>query len=264
MRKIEIKSLVILCYVLVIVSVVIAQDNPTVEIVLSQPVAEQGDTITVDVSISGAQNVGGADVGITVDTTCLRIVDRQPGNYLPTTEAEGAFTPFTEVNEHDTRWAVALTNRSQAASGSGVFYTVQVEVLCDEGTAPLNVSYAKLSTYEDPSAESVSLISYSLEEGTLNVANAELAMAPAGQVTLVPTNSPEPTVAVEQPTSTDSTIATLTPSATIDSPVETETEQESNDQLVLMIVIGLLVGVIVVLLVLVFWLWRRSRDQQTQ
>ena len=79
------RKLFVLLFVFLVTGTSLAQDNPTVEIVLSQPTAAKGDIISADVVIRGAINVAGTDVGITVDSSCLRILDRQPGGYLPTT-----------------------------------------------------------------------------------------------------------------------------------------------------------------------------------
>ena len=164
--------------------------------------------------------------------------------------------PFSELNEHDTRLATALTDRSKIASGEGVFYTVQMEVTCETGTAPLVVSYAKLSTYVDPTAESISLISYSLDDGTLNVINAELTIVPAGQVTIVPTRVPEATSTEQQLIPTPVATLTATPSSAV---ATTNTnESKSQNQTTLIIVVLILVGLVIILLLVVFVLLRRS------
>ncbi|WP_119071313.1 cohesin domain-containing protein [Aggregatilinea lenta] len=242
------RNLLVLLFVVLVAGTVWAQENPTVEIVLSQPAAHQGDIITADIHVRGAVNVAGTDVGITVDSACLRILDRQPGGYLPTTDAEGAFVPFSELNEHDTRLAAALTDRSKIASGEGVFYTVQLEVTCAEATAPLTISYAKLSTYADPSAEAVSLISFSLDDGTLNAIDAELAVVPADQAIT------EPAAVVEGQPETSPTPAPEAGS-------EAESDQEQDDQTLLIILIALLIVLILVLVIVMLWLRRRSRGQ---
>jgi hypothetical protein len=261
------RTLIALLVVVLMTGIVVAQGNPSIEIVLRQPMAEQGAIVTADVIVRGAENVGGADVGITVDSTCLRIVEREPGDYLPTTDTEGAFSAFSEINEHDTRLAVALTDRTRMASGEGVFYSVQLEVTCAEGTAPLTVSYAKLSTYEDPDAEAVSLISFSLDEGTLNASGAELAVVPAGQVTLVPTRTPAPIVGPTeeaQPTATSpaTAAAPVAPTGTSSSDGQPSAAETGNQTL--LILVAVLLMAVVILVVIVLWLLRRTRRQQDE
>ncbi|MAU08799.1 MAG: hypothetical protein CL607_03180 [Anaerolineaceae bacterium] len=170
----------VLLILLLTVAAVSAQENPSVDIVLSQSSAQQGDTIDADVYVRNGVNVGGVDVGIAVDEACLRILDRQPGGYLPTTDAEGAFSAFAELNEHDTRLAAALMDRTKYANGDGVFYRVPLEVTCEQGTAAVDVTYAQVSSYVDPSAEIIEVVSYDLDEGTLTASSAQLQIVAAG------------------------------------------------------------------------------------
>ena len=262
------KKLLIVLFICLATSAVLAQDNPTVEIVLSQSTAQQGDIITADVYVRNAVNVAGIDIGITVDNICLRINDRQPGDYLPTTSEEGAFSPFSELNDHDTRFAAALTDRSKNASGDGVFYRVELEVTCETGTARLDFSYAKLSTYADPTAESVSLISYELGDGTLNAINTQLTIVPAGQVTIVAPLTATPTTLVDAtPTTlvdaTPTTLVDATPTTLVDAtPVSALSVCESQKQRLLM-VIAVLAGLIIILLAIVALLVSRHPRSQT-
>src|SRR5258706_9616206 len=136
----------------------LAQSNPTVEIVLVQPTAQQGGTVAADVYIRNAVNLGGADIGITVDGQCLLIVDRQPGSFLPTTADKGGFSPFAELHDHDTRFAAAVIDRSKIANGDGIFFTVQLKATCTKGTAQVKVTFAQLSSYKDPAAKDIELI----------------------------------------------------------------------------------------------------------
>ena len=256
------KKLFALLFTLLVTCTVMAQDNPTVEIVLSQPTAQQGAIITADIYVRNGIHVAGIDIGISVDNVCLRIVDRQPGNYLPTTSDGGAFSPFSELNEHDTRLAAALTDRSKNASGDGVFYYVQLEVTCETGTAPIEFTYAKLSTYADPEAESISLISYDLSDGTLNAINTQLTIDPAGQAVPVPTSTAEAAVIEQQPVSTS--VATLNPLATttpVPLPISKTGVYTIQNPTLVLIIIVLVVALIVltiILLVFVFLLGRKS------
>ena len=222
-------------------SLTTAQNNPTIEIVLSQPTAQQGEVVTAEVWVRNATYVGGIDIGMVVDDTCLRIADRQPGGYLPTTEAEGAFSALSEVNDHDTRLASALSDRTKHVSGDGVFYRVRLEVTCEQGIAPLEITRAQVSTYIDPQAEIIDLINYEQDNSTLTVINAQLAIGPEGQVTAVPTTVPEST-------------STAAPA-----PVE-ETDAPQSD--ITLIVLLCLVSGGVLLLLLAFWLLRRNRTEE--
>ena len=66
-----------------------AQANPIVEIVLSQPTATRGNIITADVYVRNAVNIARADIGISVTTQCLKIVDRQQDGYLSSSTEGG-------------------------------------------------------------------------------------------------------------------------------------------------------------------------------
>lgn len=225
-----------------ITSAVLAQGNPTVEIALSQPTAQLGETITAEVYVRNATNVGGLDIGIRVDDQCLRIVDRQPGGYLPTTEAEGAFSALSELNPYNTRLAAALTDRTKHASGDGVFYRVQLEVTCAEGTASLDFAYAQVSVYADPAAEIIDVISYDLDKGTLNHINAQLTVVPGS--------------AQESPATTvpDQTAEDTTPAQ------ETSAAQNPTSMIVL---VGLL-ALGIFFLGLIFWLMRRTARSEDE
>ena len=216
-------------------SMAAAQTSPTIEIVLSEPVAQQGDILTAEVWVYDAVHVGGADIGITVDEGCLRIVDRQEGGFLPTTEAEGAFSALSEVNVHDTRLATALADRSKHVSGDGIFYQVQLETTCPQGLAALNVARAQVSSYVDPQAEIIDLVNYELDKNTLHVVNAQLRV--------------EAAAAADQAPASDEAAA----------PVEQVAEPQSNT--LTMIVVGLTAGG-VILLGFAFWIVRRNRREE--
>lgn len=192
----------LLLFCLMTASAVLAQSNPTVEVVLSQPTAQQGDTITADVYVRNPLNLAGADIGITTDDQCLKIVDRQAGSLLPdSTNGAGAFSPFSELKDHETRLAVAVTDRTKIANSDGIFFTVKMQVMCATGTAPVTVSFGELSAYKDPKAAEVELVAYTMSAGTLNTVNAQLAVGPAGQVTAIPTQPVPTSVVPIQPTS---------------------------------------------------------------
>jgi hypothetical protein len=222
------------------VSTAVAQTEPTVEIVLSQPTAQQGDTVMAEVWVRDAYFVGGIDIGMRVDENCLRILDRQPGGYLPTTDAEGAFSALSVIEDHETRLASALADRTKHASGDGVFYRVQLEATCQAGTAALDIFRAQISTYIDPEAEIIDLINYELDKDTLNIINAQLAIGPVGQVTAVPTATRE-----------------LLPTQT-SAPAPEADAVRSN-----LVVIALLclVSTGIALLLMAFWLVRRNRKR---
>lgn len=181
---------------------VFAQSNPTVEIVLSQPTAQQGETVTASIYVRNAVNMGGADIGITVDERCLKITERQPGDFLPTAAADGGFAPFAELTDHATRLAAAVTDRTKVANGEGVFFTVSLEVTCADGIAPLTVSFAELSAYVDPSAQDVQLIPYTMGANSVVTINTELSIGsgenPEGVATSAPvTGGATPTLSPE-------------------------------------------------------------------
>jgi hypothetical protein len=159
----------------------VAQSNPTVGIVLGQPSARFGDIVSADVYVQGATNVGDIDIAMTVDKECLRIVDRQAGSFFPLSE-DGAFSPLSELNEHSTRLAIALPDGGEHPSGDGIFYTVRLEVTCARGVAALNITNAKLISFGEPIGGDVSLISYALEDGTLNAMSVRLPIGSDGEV----------------------------------------------------------------------------------
>lgn len=182
------------------VSTLFAQTNPTVEIVLDRRTAQQGERVNADIYIRNGVNIGGADIGITVDEQCLRIADRQVGAYIPSSGEAGGFSPFSELNEHDTRFAAAITDRTKVGNGDGVFYRVALDVTCEEGIAPLTVVFGQIAGYADPNAESVELVRYEMETGNVNVINTQLVIGAAEQAqatatAIAPTATPTPEAA---------------------------------------------------------------------
>jgi hypothetical protein len=156
--------------------------RPSVEIVLNPPTAQKGQTITADVYVRGAVNIAGTDIGMTVDPACLRIVERQPGEFLPTEAEAGGFSAFSEQHDHDTRLAASLLQRSYIANGDGIFFRTTLEVLCESGVAPLNVSFAELTGIEDLEAENAKFVTYTLADDTVEVIDAQLAISPVNGV----------------------------------------------------------------------------------
>lgn len=232
-------------------SAVVAQNNPTVEIVLSQPTAHLGEMITADIVVRDAVNVGGLDIGITTDDQCLRIVDRQPGSYLPTESEQGAFSALSEMSDHATRFAAALVDRTKYVSGDGVFYQVQLEVTCETGTAALNFTYAQVSSYVDPSAEIIDVISYDLSKNTLNPINAQLTVsgqAATAEIQSTP-DSVETVTAVE---------LTAEPETVVEAPVAPEESPVSVDLIVALALLGIF------FLGLTFWYFRRISSSDNE
>ena len=149
----------------------LAQDSqPTVEIVLSTKQAQQGDTVYADVVIHNGHAIAGADIGITVDS-CLRIVDRQPGNYLPSTSGNGGFSPFAELSDTGTRFAATVTDRSRIANGDGTFFRAVMKVTCDKAVPNVKITFAQLAALAKPTTDSTELLGYSLDQGNLSVVN---------------------------------------------------------------------------------------------
>lgn len=155
--------------------------GPTVEIVLSSDQAQQGDTINADVVIRDGHAVAGADIGISVDT-CLRVVGREPGNYLPSTSETGGFSPFAEQTDSGTRFAASIIDRARIANGDGTFYRAILEVTCATATPVVSVSYAQIAELADPASGSNDLRGYSLERGSLSVISAHLTVQPGAVV----------------------------------------------------------------------------------
>jgi len=225
-----------------------AQSNPTVEIVLTQPTAQQGDTVSIDVYVRHAINLGGADIGITVDAPCLTILDREPGTLLPSTADTGGYSPFAELHAHDTRFAAVVTDRSKIVSGDGIFFRVRAKVTCAKGIAPLTVSFAQLASYKDPTAKDIQLISYKMATNSVMLINAQLAIGPAGQVTAIPPQTAAPT----QPLVT-------TPNVTpVPMPITT-VETTSNDTVIIVLVLA--VAIIVGLFIVFFIIANRRRQR---
>lgn len=226
---------------------VMAQNKPSVDIVLSAITAQQGDTLTADVYIRNATTVGGVDVGITTDDTCLHVLDRQPGNFLPSSDEDGAFSPFSELTDHGTRYAVALTDRTRHASGDGLFYRVQLAVTCAQGTGTLSVSYAKVSSYADPNAEIIDLVSYSLDDGTLETNGTYVTIGSPGDNTAAATE--------EAATSTPAPDASVTPATG-----ETQPESQSSPLIFVVLAVVVLASVVFIFF-LVRRLWRSDDEE---
>ena len=171
----------------------LAQSSPSIDIVVSANEASSGSTIYADVMIRGGVAIAGADVGITVDGACLKVVGREAGNYLPTDSAGGGFTPFDETTETGTRLAANVIDRGRIANGDGVFYRAVLETTCDAGTSTIEVTYAQLAALADPGSGSNTLIAYSLQRGNLPVNTAQVTVAPGVQANVtVATLAPMP------------------------------------------------------------------------
>lgn len=223
---------------------IFAQTEPSVEIILSQPTAQFGDTVTADVVLRNGTNIGGADIGMQVDERCLQITGVELGTFLPSAEGQGGFSPFSETTDHTTRQAIAITDRSKLATGSGIFYRVQLEVICDGGTAPLTINFAELSAYRDPAAETIDLIAYRLTDGTLTVFNTQLEIV-----------APDGSTAVPVPTQQPSSDATPQPDTTPSTQPEQPAAQPEQPVALLIILPLACLGVI--FLIVVFWIMRR-------
>ncbi|MCC6617134.1 MAG: hypothetical protein IT320_26915 [Anaerolineae bacterium] len=251
--------IILLCLALQAVSMSAAQTNPTIEIVLSQPTAHEGEIVTAEVWVRNARTVGGIDLGITVDADCLRIVDRQPGGFLPTTETEGAFATFSAVNDHDTRLAVALADRTRHASGDGVFYRVQLEPTCGQGSAAVTVARAQVSSYIDPQAEIIDLINYEMDKGTLNIVNAQLTLLPAEATAEVPTATSEaaPTLTSAPATAVPTATTEIGPTPTLATVTTPETGSPQSNLMVIVLVV--LTLVVIVLLAIGIRILRSGR-----
>lgn len=182
---------------------VLAQADPYVEIVLSDTEAPSGSTIFADLVVRNGTAIAGADIGITVDGTCLRVVGREDGNYLPTSGETGGFSPFEEMSETTTRFAANVTDRARIANGDGVFFRVVLETFCEAGTGNIEITYAQLAALTDPSGGSNDLTAFSLERGNLPVNSVHVAVAadaevaePAGTLAPLPTQPESQTTAV--------------------------------------------------------------------
>jgi hypothetical protein len=159
--------------------------SPSVEVVLSTDQAQDGDTIYADVVIHDGQALAGADIGITTGE-CLRVVERQPGNYLPSTSENGGFSPFEELTENSTRFAVAVTDRTRIASGDGTFYRVAMEVTCEDATPEVSVTFAELAALAHPDTDSNELLGFSLEQGSISVVSDSLTVRQGAVVSTPP------------------------------------------------------------------------------
>ncbi|MCC6615125.1 MAG: hypothetical protein IT320_16730 [Anaerolineae bacterium] len=235
---VHVSLIVAIALCLLSVSSSFGQATPAVSIGLSERTAHEGETILAHVYISGVNNLAEADVGIAVDERCLRIVDRFTGTLLPDTG--GGVTALSTGDEHETRLGVAVTDRSMLANGGGIFYSVQVHVVCTSGAAPIEITYAELSAYPDGDADPAEPRTYTMADGTLTIASAQLQIGPVEEQTpLPPTPTPLPTPTLD--------------------PVTVETEQAMTRSLsTLNIALYVLLAVMGVCLVLLFlWLARR-------
>ncbi len=227
-----------------------AQANPTIEIVLSKPTANAGETVRADVYIRNGVNIGGSDIGITVDETCLRITNRTAGTYVPSDAANGGFSPFSELHDHDTRFSAAITDRTKLANGDGVFYSVDLQVICENGIAPLTIVFGELSAYKDPTAAQIEFIAYTMSATTVNIINTQLVVGTA--------QLPPPTVASPQTGTTPNSGAAT---GTNQQPASIPTPEAAQTPiipiaLVCLTVIGIL-GIIVAFIIL----RRRNTDE---
>ncbi|NND75058.1 MAG: hypothetical protein HKN44_08635 [Ilumatobacter sp.] len=155
-----------------------APAGPTVAVEIGATEAVPGETVTASVHIRNGTNIAGADVAVETDD-CLRIVSQTPGDYLPTSGG-GGFVVFDETTDNSSRLAVAITDRSALANADGIFFEVEMDVLCDYGDPPIRVSFAELSAYVDPAADPVELIAYRQEEGADTTTDADVTLVAVG------------------------------------------------------------------------------------
>lgn len=250
--------LLLLC--LIPVAAVLAQSNPIVEIVLDQATAQQGDVVTANVYVRNGSNIGGADIGVTVDNACLKILERLPGEFLPTDSDGGGFSPFSELNDHDTRFAGAITDRAKLGNGEGVFFRMRLQVTCEQAIAALNVSFAELSAYKDPAATDVELISYTMDTNTVTTIGTQLVIAPAGS-TSAQTNS-----TVTAPITAETTVtavAPVTPDTTATAVAATTTAETSKGQISILAILGV-AALGIGSLFIVFMLMRRRPSEEVE
>ena len=156
-----------------------AQSKPLVEVEFSTAEVSNDQTIYADVYIRHVDALAGADIGISVNDTCLKIINRHDGNLLPSTFENGGLTPLDELSETETRFAVSIVDLSRIANDDGVFYRVELESTCDEGVGTLDVTFATLVSLENPDdPDDASLISYTLESGTLDIQVSTVSISP--------------------------------------------------------------------------------------
>lgn len=245
------------------------QPNPTVEIILDQPTAQMGQTVTAQVYVRGAVNMAGSDVGISVDPACLTVIDRQLGEFLPTEADKGGYSAFSELNAHDTRLAASLIRRSHIANGDGVFFRVRLQVTCETGVAPVTVSFVELTQIEDLEAENATFLVYKMDKGNINTVNTQLVINARGNTTPNVVTAPVDATAVIGGTPTGETsisTAVSTPAiqATMDTVRDETAESTQQSPLVLVIVVGLALVGLATLVVVVRIVRRQSRNNNQE
>ncbi len=165
-----------------VVSSVVAQTTSQVEVVMSPATAQQNDVIYAEVYVRSDDPIIGADIGIEVNSDCLRIEGRENGRYLPTSAEENGFVPFDELTETSTRLAANVLGQDITADPTQYFFRASIRVLCDTGDAEVNVSFAQLVKAD--------LESYKLAEQQITTTSGIVTMSP-GQA--VATAAPLPT-----------------------------------------------------------------------
>jgi hypothetical protein len=228
-------KLILLLLCLAPTAAILAQSNPTVEIILDQATAQQGDVVTAEVYVRNATNIGGADIGVTMDNQCLKILERLPGEFLPSTSEGGGFSPYSELNDHDTRFALAITDRSKLGNGGGVFMRLRLQVTCEQAVAALNVSFAELSAYKDPAATEVELIPYTMDTNTVITIGTQLLIGPDGSITVVAPTPPENNVTVVAPVAAETSV---TPAAAATTAAPATAEETSKGQISILAILG--------------------------
>lgn len=250
-------KLIIILLCLIPTAALLAQSNPTVEIVLDQTTAQQGDIVTAAVYIRNATNIGGADIGVTLDNACLKIIERLPGEFIPSTSETGGFSPFSELNDHDTRFAAAITDRSKLGSGEGVFLRLRMQVTCEQGVAALTVNFAELSAYKDPSATEVELISYTMDTNTVTTIDTQLVIGPDGSITAVAPTTPQTSITATAPAGAETTAAPATSATAV---VPAAAEETSRGQITILAVLGVAALGIGCLFIVFMLMRRRTTD----
>lgn len=141
------KQLLILAALLVLLAVpTLAQEGAQVEVRMDETEITPGEQVTVEIVVTNAGEIAGADIALAVDGTCLQVNGMTPGNYLPSAAENGGFAPVNTFDTTSARLAANVTDRQFIANEDGVFMTVQLDAACAQQSGTIEITRAELVT----------------------------------------------------------------------------------------------------------------------
>lgn len=268
-----------------------AQSAPSIEVAFDQTGAQQGDTVFADVIVRNGENVASLGLEFSVDSTCLRILGYEDGDYMPGPNS-GAMVMQDDTTEERLDLTFVSMSRDDTGQGDGVILRVPLEVVCEAGQGTINLERAYIDQLVILETGSASPRQFSTQDDALlvEVGTFEIAPGLGGNTTdAVAEAQPDTASEINPVMLTVTAVAQLDAAAQAtqqaarqatqmaqDAPtqdpdveptaapeIEVEPEDAPADNTVLIVVIVIL-AIVVVLLLFLLNLNNRNRKQKNQ